>query len=219
MHHIKPFLYRRACYGMHNLDRQTENFPTPNGHPNNPIYSTDALLNVIPTSTSEGHDPRKGTISYTHEFNNNHNLIDGVISQNVSINVDAPTDTISETPVIGRALGPILAKTGRSSARKTISVDIVVRPPKLINGFFQTNSLCPVWTGGEIYKSIESLIEGNRPFGIADQTIFPGLAKNRLGIAFVTSDTNSWSPTTGRYSRNVSWTFQPCSLTIDYRNH
>ena len=221
MYHIKPFLYRRACYGMHNLDRLTENFPveTSNGHPNNPIYSTDALLNVIPTSTSEGHDPRKGTISYTHEFNNNHNLIDGVISQNVSINVDAPTDTISETQVIGRALGPILAKTGRSSARKTISVDIVVRPPILINGFFQTNSLCPVWTGGEIYKSIESLIEGNRPFGIADPAIFPSLAKNRLGIAFVTSDTNSWSPTTGRYSRNVSWTFQPCSLTIDYRNH
>lgn len=221
MHHIKPFLYRRACYGMHNPDRQTENFPigTPNGHPNNPIYSTDALLNVIPTSTSEGHDPRKGTISYTHEFNNNHNLINGVISQNVSINVDAPTDTISETPVIGRALGPILAKTGRSSARKTISVDIVVRPPILINGFFQTNSLCPVWTGGEIYRTIESLIEGNRPFGIADPAIFPGLVKNRLGIAFVTSDSNSWSPTTGRYSRSVSWTFQPCSLTIDYRNH
>ena len=221
MHHIKPFLYRRACYGMHNPDRQTENFPigTPNGHPNNPIYSTDALLNVIPTSTSEGHDPRKGTISYTHEFNNNHNLINGVISQNVSINVDAPTDTISETPVIGRALGPILAKTGRSSARKTISVDIVVRPPILINGFFQTNSLCPVWTGGEIYRTIESLIEGNKPFGIADPAIFPGLVKNRLGIAFVTSDSNSWSPTTGRYSRSVSWTFQPCSLTIDYRNH
>ena len=95
----------------------------------------------------------------------------------------------------------------------------MVRPPILINGFFQTNSLCPVWTGGEIYKSIESLIEGNRPFGIADPAIFPSLAKNRLGIAFVTSDTNSWSPTTGRYSRNVSWTFQPCSLTIDYRNH
>lgn len=221
MHHIKPFLYRRACYGMHSPDRQTENFPigTPNGHPNNPIYSVDALLNVIPTSTSEGHDPRKGTISYTHEFNNNHNLINGVISQNVSINIDAPTDTVSETPVIGRALGPILAKTGRSSARKTISVDIVVRPPILINGFFQTNSLCPVWTGGEIYKTIESLIEGNRPFGIADPAIFPGLVKNRLGIAFVTSDSNSWSPTTGRYSRNVSWTFQPCSLTIDYRNH
>ena len=232
--HIKPFLYRRACYGMHNLDRTTEYLPIANvstpigwatgsntgqGNPNNPVYSIERLLNVIPVSTSEGHDPRKGTISYTHEFNNVHNLIDGVISQNISINNEAPSDTISETPVIGRALGPILSKTGRSSAKKTVSVDIVVRPPIEINGFFQTNSLCPVWTGGMVYNKIENLIEGNKPFGIADSSIFPGLVKNRLGIAFVTSDQTSWSPTTGRYSRTVSWIYQPCSLTIDHRNH
>ena len=220
--HIKPFLYRRACYGMHKLDRTTEYLPIANtstGNPNNPVYCVERLLNVIPVSTSEGHDPRKGTISYTHEFNNVHNLIDGVISQNISINNEAPSDTISETPVIGRALGPILSKTGRSSARKTVSVDIVVRPPIEIDGFFQTNSLCPVWTGGMVYNKIENLIEGNKPFGIADSSIFPGLVKNRLGIAFVTSDQTTWSPTTGRYSRSVSWIYQPCSLTIDHRNH
>ena len=242
--HIKPYLYRRACYGMHQLDRATEYLPIANtstvisratgsdkgqGFPNNPVYSAERLLNIIPVSTSEGHDPRKGTISYTHEFNNVHNLMgnndgsngNGVISENINITNDSPTDTISETQVIGRALGPILSKTGRSSARKTISVDIVVRPPININGFFQTNPLCPVWTGGAIYGKIENLIEGNKPFGIADPNIFVNLApeKNRLGIAFVTSDQTTWSPTTGRYSRSVSWTYQPCSLTIDHRNH
>ena len=245
--HIKPYLYRRACYGMHQLDRETEYLPIANtstvisratgsdkgqGFPNNPVYSAERLLNIIPVSTSEGHDPRKGTISYTHEFNNVHNLMgnndgsngmngNGVISENINITNDSPTDTISETQVIGRALGPILSKTGRSSARKTISVDIVVRPPININGFFQTNPLCPVWTGGAIYGKIENLIEGNKPFGIADPNIFVNLApeKNRLGIAFVTSDQTTWSPTTGRYSRSVSWTYQPCSLTIDHRNH
>jgi len=229
---IKPYLYRRASLAINSIDRTLLYVnpalgatPSP---PNNPIYSKEVLLSTIPVSTTEGHDPRKGTISYSYEYNNRLALISGVISENINISNDAPSDVVSETNVIGRARGPILQKTGTTSTRKTVSIEVVVVPPTGIQECFISNVGCPLFTGGFIYQTIEKLIEGIKPFGIeaGTETTYNELfgsdfvsSKNRQGIVFKQSDNDSWNPTGGRYSRNVSWVYQQCSDNKYYLDH
>jgi hypothetical protein len=127
---------------------------------------------------------------------------------------------VSETNVIGRARGPILQKTGTTSTRKTVSIEVVVVPPTGIQECFISNVGCPLFTGGFIYQTIEKLIEGIKPFGIeaGTETIYNELfgsefvsSKNRQGIVFKQSDNDSWKPTGGRYSRKVYWVYKQCS--------
>jgi hypothetical protein len=217
---IKPYLYRRASIAIASADRNRPYIDNtrPTSLPNNPIFSTERLLNPNPVSTTEGHDPRKGTISYSVEYNNKLNLISGVISENISITENGPAEVFSESFVIGRRLGPILQSlNARTSTRKDVSIDVVVPPPSSINGVLITDSACPVYTGGSIYTSINNLIEGLKPFGTRVSSLFGNLARtSQNGQVFVTQDTHSWNPSEGRFSRNVSWTYQQCNNSTPY---
>jgi len=224
---IKPYMYRRACLAVNSSDRTRTYVPAyavnPPRPPENPIYSTETMLSVIPVSTSEGHDPKKGTISYSYEYNNKFNIISGVISENITISNEGPADVVAETQVPGRALGPILAKNGSTATKKTFNIEVVVMPPTGIDGFFVNNPACPVFTGGYIYTLINKLVEGIKPFGSTanDSAIFGQYArgKNQQGVVFVNSDTDSWTPTQGRYTRTVSWTYQQCTNSRYYLDH
>ena len=243
---IKPYLYRRASLGINSIDRTQSYIPlsqqslpagaSPTAPPNNPIYCREGLLNPIPKGTTEGHDPRKGTISYSYEYSNSTMIISGVISENITITNESPADVISETQVIGRSLGPIMLRTGRSSPRKSVSIEIVVPKPTKPSEMWITNSDCPLYTGGYIYDFIDRIVEGVKPFGIADASrnyiwgptyvqnansaLLP-TARNaaRPGIVFLSSDQDNWNPTNGRYSRTVSWTYQQCDNSIKYIDH
>jgi len=223
--HIKPYLYKRACLGVNSSDRDhnyTEYNNTINNktlEPFNPAYIRENLLNIIPRSTSEGHDPRKGTISYSYEYDNTTRLINGVLSENISINNTAPADVISQTQVLGRELGPILQKTGKTPTTTSFTIDIVVVPPRTAKGFLQTQLDCPLYTGGYIYQQINSLIESFKPFGNLDNNIFSNTTRNQNGTVYTESDGESWSPTTGHYSRNITWIYQRCSVSTNYMDH
>jgi hypothetical protein len=82
------------------------------------------------------------------------------------------------------------------------------------------NNSCPVWTGGYIFQTCEAIIEGQKPYGqrLGTGTNLPdsqtkGVYTNTLGPfngdVFVKSDTYSWNPSEGRYTRNVEWIYQP----------
>jgi hypothetical protein len=226
LHDIKPYMYRRASMAMNSADRKQPYVPAyetnPPKVPENPIYATESLLSVIPVSTTEGHDPKKGTISFTYEYNNKFNVISGVISENITITNDGPADTIAETQVPGRELGPIMTKTGTTATKKTINIEVVVMTPTGVEGFFVNNPSCPLYTGGYIYTTINKLIEGYKPFGIAqDVALFGRYAqsKNQFGQAYKTSDQDTWTPTQGRYNRTVSWIYQQCSNQRFYLDH
>jgi hypothetical protein len=226
---VKPYLYRRAHLAVNGADREYDYISSfrkiPQEPPENPIYSKETLLGVFPVSTSEGHDPAKGTISYSYEYNNRFTIISGVLSENISITNEGPADSVSETQVPGRLLGPILNKTGSTALRKTLSIEITVMPPTGVDGFFVQNPVCPVYTGGYIIGVINKLVEGVRPFGSMglppDRFFFGEYAskKNRQGQVFVNSDQDTWSPTEGRYSRTVSWTYQQCTNARFYLDH
>jgi hypothetical protein len=221
MKDIKPYLYRRACSAINSEDRTYEpiNNLEPSNPPPNPIYTRESLLNVTPTSTSEGHDPIKGTISYSHEFNNKLQLIAGTLSENIRISNTAPTDSIQEIQVIGRALGPILFSAGRTNARKTISVDIVVSKPTGIKGTLMSETVCPMYTGGFLWTTVNQLISGNAPFANRTTSFFDNATSQTDGSVFKESDSEDWSPTDGRYSRSVSWIYQQCSTNKFYLDH
>ena len=223
---IKPYIYRRASLVVYNnrYDRN-QNYTTaainPPPPPNNPVYCHESLLNAIPTTTTEGHDPRKGTISYSYEFNNKLVLITGVISENISMTETGPTDVFSEAFVIGRQLGPIIQSLGtKTSTRKDLTIEVVVVPPSSIGGIIMTNSECPLWTGGSVYTRIQGIVNGLKPFGARANAYFGNLGRGELpGQVYLSQDNHSWNPTEGRYSRSVSWVYQQCSTDKFYLDH
>ena len=219
---IKPFLYQRASAGL-NRPRYTQSY-VPDGYDRdkvlrNPTYSQDNRLNIIPWSTTESHDPRKGVITYGYEYNNKFTMISGVISENISIDDNGPTDVVAEVFVIGRSLGPVLQSlSAKTSSKKNVSIDITVMPATGIPQYFMTNNSCPLWTGGNIYTTIEKIIEGLKPFGTRDASIFVGATRNNTppGQVYLTENTQNWNPAEGRYSRKVGWVYQQCTNARSY---
>lgn len=233
---IKPYLYRRACLGMDQYgknQRQASNEIDPR-IPESPAFFKDRPLNTIPVSTSEGHDPMRGTISYTYEFNNKYRAIPGVISENINVTHDAPADNISETSVLGRYLGPIIQSVGKTNARKTLTIDIVVQPPQGIAGSIPDGVHSPVGLYTDLRNYIDKFVDGHAPFYPRDVSLFGGVAKNNTngtaqtfdraggavpGTVFVQSNQETWNPTEGRFSKTISWIYQQCDATkhwLDY---
>tara|TARA_B100001094_G_scaffold329160_1_gene391277 strand:- start:232 stop:2190 length:1959 start_codon:yes stop_codon:yes gene_type:complete len=183
---------------------------------NNPINSKESLLNPIPISTSETFDPKKGSISYSYEFSNKLSAISGAISESVTINDTGPTDVLAEVFVLGRQLGPVLQNLGaKTTTTRDVSIDLTVMPPTGFNGFFMTQTACPLYKSGSIYNLVSAMVSGLRPFGARDNSVFPGGARTALsrGQVFVRRDDESWNPSEGRYSRSISWAYQQCNTS------
>ena len=225
---VKPYLYRRACIPMSSPDRTKGYIPgavNPPQPPNNPVYSRNSVLNIIPISTSETHNPKKGSISYSYEFNNKFTIISGVLYESVSIEETGPTDVIGEAFVLGRSLGPVLQNLGtKTSTRKSVTIEVGVVPPSSMGGFFMQNTTCPLWTGGTVYQTITGIIEGLKPFGDRASYIFGNANFNRnnnnaQGQVYVTNDTQSWDPTNGRYSKSIGWVYQQCTNSKNYLDY
>jgi len=234
LYDIKPLLYRRASLAVNPIQSSNNNnlaadraltftpsyaSRTPS-IPQNPIYCKETLLSIIPVNTTEGHDPRKGTISYSYEFNNKFNIISGVIAENININYENPVITTTEVAVIGRALGPIIQKTGKTNPKKTISVEISIPP---VTGILQTSlshSSCPLHTGNFLWRTINRIIDATRPY--SKEEFVPSNISNRhlCGASFKTTDTENWQPYQGKYVRNVSWTYVPTGINCNnFRVH
>jgi len=224
---IKPSLYTRACLALRSPDRTQDYFPANyNGGtlpPGNPAFRKENLLNIIPISTSESHDTLKGALGYTFEYNNALKVFSGVIAESVSINVVGPGDQAIELFVLGRPLGPVLQSLGTKTATtKSVNIELVIPPPTTSAAFNMANNTCPVWTGGYIFQTCEAIIEGQKPFGkrFANSTTLPNSATKGpyattsgpfTGDVYVKSDTYSWNPSEGRYTRNIEWVFEPGS--------
>lgn len=221
---IKPYIYRRASMGINSTERTVDYVPpitNPPKPPNNPVYCKQPPLNVIPVSTSESHNPRKGTISYSYEFTSKFSIISGALFESISIQDTGPTDVIAEAFVLGRTLGPVLQNLGaKTSSKKSVTIEIGIVPPTSMPGFFMHNSTCPLYISGSVYKTITGIIEGLKPFGDRSQAIFGSWTRtNAQGQVYVTSDTQSWDPASGRFTKSVSWVYQHCNNNKYYLDH
>jgi len=200
---VKPALYKRACLAINSSDR-TQPWYQPNQGllpPGNPVFRQENALNYIPISTSETHDIFGGTIGYSYEYNNIIKIISGVISESYKINTTGPADHIAEVFVLNRPLGPILQNLAtKTSTTKNIEIELVVVPPTSIAGFSFDDPACPVGYNSYIFTQCEGFINAQMPLS----------TDTNGGIVFRKNDTYGWSPTDGRFSRNVEWLYQPC---------
>ena len=215
---VKPRLYERACLVVNTPDRTKDYIPSQGNifteNPGNPAFRKQRRLNYIPVSTSEGHDPLKGIITYSHQYTNKTKIFSGVIAESVDINVNGPGDVVSEAFIIGRPLGPVLQNLNtRTSTTKSVNIEITVVPPSSVEGFLLDRNECPVYTGSQLFQQVEDLIEGLKPYGQAKANVFDGFGRNASqGNVFIKSNTYNWNPAEGKYARSVEWVYQPCQL-------
>lgn len=220
---IKPFLYKRACAAINSYDRNQNYVPYEyDKQPtlNNPVYSYERLLNVIPISNTETHDPKKGSISYSYEYSNQLSLFSGVISESISIDHTGPTDIFNQAFVLGRKLGPVIQSLGaKTSSSKKLTIDLTVPVPTGLDGCFLSSSSCPLYTGGFVFKKMEELISGVTPFGA--RTDMFGSEKIRPaqdGKAYLKGDNITWNPAIGNFSRSIEWIYQYCNNNLTRSN-
>jgi hypothetical protein len=236
LYDVKPSIYSRASMGLNNgyyqeefLDNSTVaelfgvvpiEIDTSNAPQiRNPTYVKEAQLNIIPISTSEAHNTRKGSLSYTYQFNNKPNFITGVISSNIAVDTTFPNDVFAESFVLGRTLGPVLQDLGTiTSAKKNITIEVNVIPPKHMNGLLMSSPDCPLYHGGYVYQTITGIIEGLKPYGDQQSAYFNPARINDAGKVFVVNNQENWNPTQGKYTLSLGYVYQPCNASRDFRN-
>lgn len=161
------------------------------------IGESDATrsFNPTPANRTVGHNPSKGSISYSYEYNDRPcNFISGALNENFTITDNYPTDVFAKLPVLGRARGPVLQDISTITEQtREITIEVVM----------------PIY---DACSSISSLY-ANKPTGQI-QTIlceFETELTNSYQQVFKHADTETWNPREGRYTRNVGWTFQNCT--------
>lgn len=219
---VKPYMYRRASCILGSSERTVQYQTAGNSaSTNNPIYSKEHPLNVIPISTTETHDMQRGIVSYNYQYNNRFSYLTGVLSENLSVDVKGPADVVAEAFVLGRRLGPVIQNLGsRTSTEQTATLEIAVVPPSSIDGVIRTSNKCPLYHNGSLYQSIEDLFKGLQPYG--DRTGAFGNfdqrtpLENDSGQVYIKRDDETWNASQGRFSKTVTWLYQACSNTREH---
>lgn len=152
-------------------------------------------LNITPNTTSIGHSPPNGTVSYAYEYNDRPcNFVTGALSEVITINDTYPHDVFAPLVVLGRARGPILQSIDTpTSSQRNVSIEVVMPPHTGCADITAARAAAPLNEVECILKDLEDELTA-----AYDQV-------------FKAGDTSQWSPKTGRYSRNVTWEFVNCS--------
>lgn len=158
------------------------------------------VLNSQPSTISIGANELNGEITYNLQFNNRpQNVFTGVLAENISINDTYPGDIFAIIPVLGRQNGPVLQYIGgRSEYKRDVGIELVLDYTDIGYGKDRSNLLLrkpsinePIRT--ELRNFITSVSPANEP----------GIVKY-----FLSPPTESWNPKEGRYSLNLSWTYE-----------
>lgn len=157
--------------------------------------SADRAINPITLSKSIGHNPSQGTITYNYQYDDRpSNCITNSLRESFVVNDTNPNDIFASTIVLGRSAGPILQSIGTSGASsREISIDITMPP---VTG-------CPTSSA-----AVTTLINSSPKAEVATivNAFKDELISNNTQV-FVNNDTESWDWRSGRYTRNVSWTY------------
>ncbi len=148
-------------------------------------YVDTTTVNPTAYSKQVSHNPLAGTVSYNYEYNSMPApCYPGAISEILTITDDASVPVIAILPVMGRPEGPIFQEIGTvKEKRRSLVMEIVIA----VDGSM-TNC---------------ELISSQAP-PLIDITPYAPIAD----IVYIEQDNTSWSPTSGRYTRNVTWVYQ-----------
>ena len=157
-------------------------------------------LNSQPQSVSLGTNEYTGEITYSLSFNNRPtNVISGVLSESISVNDNYPGDIFATLPVIGRKTGPVLQYIGgRTEYSRSLNIELVLDYTDIPYGSDRTSLLLKKPSIVEPTKTqLRDLIKELSPQNE------PGIRKY-----FISAPQESWTPKEGRYSFNISWTYE-----------
>jgi hypothetical protein len=152
------------------------------------------LLNPEPMSKSIGYNTNDGTASYALTYTNRPaNCYTGALSESINLSRDNATPVHASLTILGRVNGPILQNIGTKTASTTsITIEAFLIPPTgsgaCTGDLFKAS---PVYYE-EVIDSAEEKISGD------------------FGTFYRTSDSQSWDPRQGRFTRNVAWIHTDC---------
>lgn len=152
---------------------------------------TGLSLNLTPLTEVIGRNPNTGVLNYSYEWNNRPSncLGTGVISENITVtddNRDAEITEIASILILNRPEGPVLQSLGTTRAKKRqVNIEAVT---SLSGTTCMTNLTAPAW----LRTNAAAIIAG----------LTPG------GTGYTTGSSETWSPTSGRYSRVYEWTYE-----------
>lgn len=169
------------------------------------------ILNTTPLSVALSTNEFTGEINYTIEYDDRpSNFVEGVVSENVNVSDTYPGDVFAVIPVIGRATGPVLQYIGgRTEYQRSLSIELIVATAPYVpeNPANPPPNFTELKNRQDVLKK-PSLVSPTRE-GIVDiiNAYSPG---REPGIRkyFVSPPQETWDPKSGRYTLNISWTYE-----------
>lgn len=159
---------------------------------------SNLTLNSTPKTQVVTHNPPRGEITYSFEYDSRpSNCITGSLSEVFVVTDENPADMIAIITVLGRSAGQLLQDLSTTTARKR-SVDIEV----VMSG----TNICPNSAGNV------TLMMAASPASQVDTIVaaFEAELENNYAQVFRTQDQSRWEPKTGRYGRNIQFTYANC---------
>lgn len=147
-------------------------------------------LNPIFSSKNVGKNPFAGTISYTYDYSNRPTyIIEGALSESISVTINDKSDKFASVPVLGRPEGPVLQDLGTSDlTTKTLSIECVFGPS---------------YNSGDIKGSFEF---PDSKFATIVDLLDP--INNGATYSYKNQPQKTWEPFTGRASLNITWGYE-----------
>jgi hypothetical protein len=228
---VKPYLYARASHALTTSRTGPPNYPTtdtdanqnyPYGQYKRTWFGPAARpLNIVPVTINETFNPIAGTIGYSISYDNRPAcLLSGALNASVSITDNNSTDLVAEAFILGRPLGPVIEKVGTTKSERQLSIEAVYPQPTGFQSLHPQSPECVVYhTKDQFsmeYKAIMNLVDAFKPVGAKVFGTFgsaPPYSLSLQGQVFKTSDSETWSPFEGRYTRNVTWIYNTGTCT------
>lgn len=164
--------------------------------------ATSAVLNAVPKSISIGDSTTAdGKITYSVQYDNRPtNLIDGAISESITVNDTYPTDVYASIQVMGKRSGPVFQYMNTTTHfERDVSIEVVMDTEKITNiqgppyeKLISHSPSVDSTTRGTINAIINSMVP----------------AGSDLSYCMLKQCNESWSPKEGRYTVNVGWAYK-----------
>ncbi len=147
------------------------------------IAEANASITLNPTvlSSSVGKNIHQGTISFNREYDDRPIVFPGAITGTIQTSEKRPLDVFASLVIPGKADGPILQPINTVTAREQrLAIEIVMPTPTMS-------------TPASTKPNTDSIVATYTPMGSS---------------VMKTQDDINWQEHTGRYSRNVAWTYK-----------
>lgn len=142
---------------------------------------TSTLLHPVPLNLTNSYNKKTGTFNYSREYDDRAtNLYPGAVNENIQVTFENPGRIVAEHIIPQRLNGPLLQDIQANTKRvKNLNIEIGM------------GAATTVYTPAA--PSTDSIVALYVPAGT---------------YVFTTKDTESWDVKSGRYTRQVSWSYE-----------